>query len=86
MNIFEYAIYVILILVIIYGIYAFIKHRLWQDMLLLVNFKFFDYNQSPIIFYLECLGIVIFIASFTCLITKLINKKKKIVNFVTIFF
>lgn len=73
---FEYAVYVILILVIIYGIYAFIKHRLWQDMLLLVDFKFFDYNQSPIMFYLEYLGIVIFIASFTCLITKLINKKK----------
>ena len=45
-------------------------------MLLLVDFKFFDYNQSPIMFYLECLGIVIFIASFACLITKLINKKK----------
>ena len=76
MNIFEYAIYVILILVIIYGIYAFIKHRLWQDMLLLVEFKFFDYEQSPIMFYLECLGIVIFIASLTYFIIKLINKKK----------
>ena len=45
-------------------------------MLLLVDFKFFDYNQSPIMFYLECLGIVVFIVSITYLIIRFINKKK----------
>ncbi len=73
---FEYAIYLLLIIAIIYGIYSFIKHNLWEDLFLLVEFKFFDYEQSPIMFYLECLGIVIFIASLTYFIIKLINKKK----------
>ena len=72
---FEYAIYLLLIIAIIYGIYSFIKHNLWEDLFLLVEFKFFDYEQSPIKFYLECLGIVIFIASLTYFIIKLIAIK-----------
>lgn len=72
---FEYVAYLLLIVVLIYGIYSFIKHKLWEDMFLLTHFKFFDYDQSPILFYLEMLSIVILIATITYLIFKLGSRK-----------
>ena len=59
---FEYVAYLLLIAVLIYGVYSFIKHKLWEDMFLLTHFKFFDYNQSPIFFLL---GNVIY-CNFNC--------------------
>lgn len=73
---FEYVSYLLLIVILIYGIYSFIKHKLWEDMFLLIHFKFFDYDQNPIIFYLEMLSIVILIATVTYLIIKFSNKRK----------
>ena len=73
---FEYVAYLLLIAVLIYGVYSFIKHKLWEDMFLLTHFKFFDYNQNPIIFYLEMLSFVILIATVTYLLIKFSNKRK----------
>lgn len=73
---FEYVAYLLLIAVLIYGIYSFIKHKLWEDMFLLTHFKFFDYDQNPILFYLEMLSNVILIATITYFVIKLMSKKK----------
>ena len=59
---FEYIYYLIILMLAIYGLYTFINDGLWKDMLLLSKFKFFDYEQSPFIFYLGQVGILIFIS------------------------
>lgn len=59
---FEYIYYLILILIAIFGLYSFINNELWKDMLLITEFKFFDYNQSPYLFYLGQVGILVFIS------------------------
>lgn len=57
---FEYVYYFIIILLMGFGLYSFISLKLWEDMFLLVHFKFYDYNQSSILFYLKCIGIMDF--------------------------
>ena len=59
---FEYIYYLIILMLAIYGLYTFINDGLWKDMLLLSKFKFFDYEQSPFIFYLGQVGILLFIS------------------------
>lgn len=61
-NTFEYVYYLLLLLIIIYGIYGFVKAKLWNDMFLISQFKLFDYNQNKILFYLEHLMVVLGIA------------------------
>ena len=65
-----------------FGIYSFIDARLWEDLFLVNHFKLFDYNQSPIIFYLKYSSIVISISLiiyiiFSVIINKLKNRKEK---------
>lgn len=74
---FEYTFYLLIFLLIIYGIYAVIKHTLWKDMFLITTFKFFDYNQTPIIFYLEYLGIVSLVVLITYGIGKILKRRKR---------
>ena len=81
-NTFEYVYYFILVILIAFGIYSFIDARLWEDLFLVNHFKFFDYNQSPIIFYLKYSSIVISISLiiyiiFSVTINKLKNRKEK---------
>lgn len=59
---FEYVYYFILLILVGLGIYSFINLNLWEDMFLINHFKFFDYEQSPIIYYLKCLSIIIALA------------------------
>ena len=59
--------------IMVFGLYTFIDTKLWQAMFLLTEFKFFDYNQSPILFYLGILAIVCFISLLTYFI---LNIKK----------
>ena len=49
----EYFVYLLIFLIILFGVYAFVKNQYWSDMLLLTDFKFFDYDQSLLMFYLE---------------------------------
>ena len=60
-NTFEYVYYLILILLVIYGIYSFIKLNLISDMFLLNAFKYYDFNESPVIFYLHVIASSLFI-------------------------
>ncbi len=80
-SIFEYVYYFILMLLSGFGIYSFIDVKLWEDMFLINEFKFFDYEQSALLFYLKYVSILIVISLVVyislCLIKKLKNPKKK---------
>lgn len=71
---FEYVYYFLLILLVGYGIYAFILSEMWKDMFLINEFKFFNYEQSPILFYIENIAIVISIALIIYFVFKTIRK------------
>lgn len=77
-NTFEYVYYLTLILIVGIGVYSFITNKIYEDMFLLNDFKFFDYNQNPIIFYLKyvmiLIGIVLIIY---CIFNTILNNKKK---------
>lgn len=57
----KYIYYLILILILLYGIYSFIKLNFISDMLLLNPFKFYDFSESPVIFYLHVIASSLFI-------------------------
>ena len=80
---FEYVYYFILLLLIGFGIYSFISLHLWEEMFLLVDFKFFDYEQSVTLFYLKYVAILIALALgiyFILNIIKKLSNKNKIKN------
>lgn len=74
---FEYVYYFILIILIGLGIYSFINLNLWEDMFLVNHFKFFDYEQSPIVYYLKCLSIIIGLALVIYFVLSIIRKLKE---------
>lgn len=71
---FEYVYYFVIVLLICFGIYSFISLRLWEEMFLLVHFKFFDYDQSTILFYLKYVAILITLALTIYFILSLVRK------------
>lgn len=79
----EYVYYFIIVLLIGFGIYSFISLRLWEEMFLLIHFKFFDYEQNTILFYLKYM-VILFTISFVVYIilglVKKIKNKNKIKN------
>ena len=79
---FEYVYYFILVILVGLGIYSFVNLRLWEDMFLVNHFKFFDYEQSPIMFYLKCMTILIAIALIIYSIFALVRnlKERKVKN------
>ena len=76
-NTFEYVYYLMLILLIIYGIYSFIKLNYISDMFLLNAFKYYDFNESPIIFYLHVIASSLFIGLTIHFINNIKIKRKK---------
>ena len=76
-SIFEYIYYFILIIIMGYGIYSFIKLNFISDMLLLNPFKAYDFDESPVIFYLHVLSSSIFIALTMNLLNRISLKKNK---------
>ena len=75
-NTFEYVYYFVLILIIGFGVYSFITNKVYEDMFLMNDFKFFDYEQSPILFYLKYVTILGGVALFSHFILKLITNIK----------
>ena len=73
---FEYVYYLIIILLIGFGIYSFISLKLWEEMFLLTQFKFFDYEQSATLFYLKYIAILLAISLVIYIILNLIKKIK----------
>lgn len=74
---FEYVYYLILILLLVYGIYSFIKLNFISDMFLLNAFKYHDFNESPIIFYLHVISSSLFIGLSINYISNIKRKKEK---------
>lgn len=75
-SMFEYLFYLLLFVLILFGCYAFIKNRYWRDMAFLTKFKFFDYTQSPFLFYLEQLAILFGLSFITYGIVSFVNGRK----------
>lgn len=73
---FEYVYYFILVLLVGLGIYSFINLKVWEDMFLVNDFKFFDYEQSPILFYFKYLLVLISIALVIYVILSFVRKVK----------
>lgn len=59
---FEYVYYFILLSIILYGGYSFITTGFWENMFLLNDFSFFEFDKSPIIICIEYITILIFVA------------------------
>ena len=70
---FEYIYYLVFVLILVYGIYSFIKMNFISDMFLLNPFKVYDFDESPILFYLHVISSSLFIA----LTVYLLNSVKK---------
>ncbi len=77
---FEYVVYFLLSLIVMYGVYSFISNKIWEDMFILNDFKFFEYDKSPVTFYLEYIAMLIFVAfiiyGIFTIIKNIINKFK----------
>lgn len=56
---FEYVYYLVLLLLVGFGIYSFVSLELVKDMFLINQFKFFDYEQSTVMYYLKYAGVII---------------------------
>ena len=76
-NTFEYAYYLVLVLLVIYGIYSFIRLNLISDMFLQNAFKYYDYNESPIVFYLHVIASSLFIGLMIYFLNHIKIKKKE---------
>lgn len=76
-NILEYVYYLILILIVIYGLYSFKELNFISDMFLLNSFKFYDFNESPIIFYIHVVLSSLFVSLVTYFINNFKLKRKK---------
>lgn len=75
-SIFEYIYYLVFLLLLLYGIYSFIKLNFISDMFLLNPFKVYNFDESPFVFYLHVLSSSLFIALTIYLLSK-INVKRK---------
>lgn len=77
---FEYVYYFVLVLLAGLGIYSFINLRVWEDMFLMNDFKFFNYEQSLLLFYLKYLLVLITIALVIYVIYVIFSFVRKVKN------
>lgn len=70
--------YIILTILIIYGIYSFIKLDLLSDMFLLKTFKYYDYSESWIVFYIHVLAASLLMSLIINIISNNKAKRKKV--------
>lgn len=77
---FDYVYYLLLFISFIFGCYSLIKIKIWEDMLLFHDFKFYDYNQSSIMFYLQLVFVILAVAVGIYFIFSIIKKRKAINN------
>lgn len=65
------------VLAAVYGIYAFIARQLADRMFLLMEYAFFDYEESPLFFFGDYLCILILFATITFYLSKILKHKKR---------
>ena len=63
------------ILIALYGIFSFIKRRLYEKIFLLIDYAFFDYEEPIIFFFLDYLAIMGFFIFVTYYSSKLSQKR-----------
>ena len=63
------------ILIALYGIFSFIKRRLYEKMFLLIDYAFFDYEEPIIFFFLDYLAIMGFFIFVTYYSSKLSQRR-----------
>lgn len=78
-SILKYIYYFVFLLIIIYGVYSFIKLNFISDMFLLNPFKAYNFDESPFAFYLHVLSSSLFIA-LTMYLTSIIKNKEECKN------
>lgn len=61
----------------VYGIYAFITRQLADRMFLLMEYAFFDYNESPLFFFGDYLCILILFAALAFNLSKILKQTKR---------
>jgi len=76
-SILEYLYYFVVLLIIIYGIYSFIRLNFVSDMFLMNAFKYYDFSESPVIFYLHVISASLFISLIIYFINNIKRKKDK---------
>ncbi len=64
----------VIVLASVYGVYAFIKRRLLNYLFCRVQFMFFNYSESFVLYYLDYLSVIILFMTLGFLITKTIKK------------
>ena len=74
---FEYIYYLLFVVLIIYGIYSFIKQNYISDMFVLSPFKAYNFDESPIVFYLHTCGSSLCISLIIYLINNFKIKNRK---------
>ena len=72
----EYVYYFLIFLLMLAGIYFFFDTELWKDMFLVTQFKFFDYDQNPLIFYIGEFTIVCFFSLCIYFVFRIQQKRK----------
>lgn len=75
-NTFEYVYYFMLVLLVVFGIYSFLSLKIWEDMFVVNEFKFFDYEQSAVMFYLKYIGMQVAISLIIYFIFNIITRIK----------
>ena len=78
-SMFEYAIYLISILLFAYGVYYLIDVKVWDSLFLLKDFKYYDYSESLIHYYTGYIAssFVVVMITYLILMVKLQRKKAK---------
>lgn len=61
----------------VYGIYNFGVRKLWEEMFLLTEFKWYDYDKTVVLYFIESSAIMILFASVAYYAKKLILQLKK---------
>ena len=68
---------IVIILLSLYGIYAFIIRGIWRYLILQQQFFFLDLERGYVLFALDYIAIIILFATISHLITKVLHGKKK---------
>ena len=71
---------IIAIAVAFYGVYAFVKRDIWDYMLLMVHFVFFDYDEPLFFFlldYIAVMSLFIFVGHYLAVFLRRYGRKKK---------
>jgi len=75
---FRIILYAITLIIAIYGTFVFAVRKLWEELFLLAEYKWFDYDKTVIVYLLETLAVSMSFVTLTHIIKRLeLNIKEK---------